>query len=128
MARVQRDPSLRILDVSLSIDDEASKWYADVLTGEAVAHMVHYGESSFATVFTDVQPAPEKISVRGIAGILFRRHNANGGPTLPEEDRALVVFAARQACEARQIDTSGEMFYLHPLSEDSVRAFIDPKN
>lgn len=127
MARVQRDPRLRILDVSLSVDDEASRLYTDVLAGGAVAHMVHYGECSFATVFTDAQPAPDKLSVRGIADVLFRRGRANGGPTLPEGDRALVVFAARQACEAQQIDTGGEMFYLHPLSDDSIRAFIDPK-
>ncbi len=124
MVKAEKHPDLRILDISLSLEDEASKLYLDVLAGEAVAHMVHYGESSFATVFTDVQPPPEKLSIRGIADVILRRKTNGGGFTLPEEDRALVVFAARQACEKRGVETGSEMFYLHPLSDDSIRALI----
>jgi hypothetical protein len=116
-----KSESLTIYGVSLRLDDETGTLYKDAARGELAAHMIHYGETSFATVFTSKEP-----SIGGLRRILRRRQLEE--PYRPsDEDHELIKFEVQQACEDQGIDTEGVVFYLQPMSVEDIERFAQQR-
>lgn len=99
-----------IMFVSLGGETKAAGFYWEAVLGKVAAHMVHYGESSFGTVFTE--PASNWNDDN------FFDNQCEFKLSLTA--KAAMEDAVWEACRKRGIDTEGAVHYLLEMSADEA--------
>ena len=130
---IQPEGIPEILYVSLGIDVESADYYRQAAKGEIEAHAVHYGESSFGTVFTRPMEhygytAARTSFFKNVADRLLKREVENSNEKAPHITTAAKVameFATFFACEQRGYETDGVVFYLQEMPQDGILNFAE---
>lgn len=116
--RSNKSEGLTIYGVSVNLYDEASALYEDAARGEVSAHMVHFGESEFATIFTSTEP-----SVGGLKRVLKSLRSSEAPYRPSDEDHELIKFMVQEACDANGLNTDGVVFYMGPMGPEDIQQF-----